>query len=202
MKNGFVVEWVSVRYTQDWKPGLGVVSMETWGALEWNVNMIIHGRGRAVRNFMLLLFSCSVMPSSSWLHELQHTRLLCPSPTPRACSNSCPLNQWCHLTSLCSVVPFSSCLQSFPVSGSFPVSQFFALGGQNIGVSDSTSAIPMYIQDWFPLGWTGWTSLQSKGLSRVFSNTTFKSINSSVLSFLYSPTLTSIYDYWKNHSFD
>ena len=172
MKNGFVVEWVSVRYTQDWKPGLGVVSMETWGALEWNVNMIIHGRGRAVRNFMLLLFSCSVMPSSLWLHELQHTRLLCPSPTPRACLNSCPLSWSCHPTISSSVIPFSSCLQSFPVSGSFPVNWLFPSDGRSIGASASAPVLSMNIQHWFPLGLAGLISLQSKELSIVFSNTT------------------------------
>ena len=103
-------------------------------------------------------------------HGLQHTRLPCPSPTPRACSNSCPSSWWCHPTISSSVIPFSSRLQSFPASGSFPVSQFFASGGQNTGVS--ASVLPMNIEDWFPLGWTGWVSLQSKGLSRVFSNTT------------------------------
>ena len=129
---------------------------------------------------------------------------LCPSnglPTPGVYSNSCPLSWWCHPTISSSVVPFSSRLQSFPASGSFQMSQFFATGGQSIGVSASTSILPMNIQDWFYLGWTGWISLQSKGLSRVFSNTTVqkhqfkkKSINSSVLSFLHSPTLTSILD--------
>ena len=96
----------------------------------------------------------------------------CPSPTPGACSNSCPSSWWCHPTISSSVVPFFYCLQSCPASGSFPVSQFFTSGGQSIGVSASTSVLPMNIQDWFPLGWTGWISLQSKGLSRVFSNTT------------------------------
>ena len=117
-------------------------------------------------------FSHSVMSDSLQSHGLQHTRPPCPSPTPRACSNSCPLSRWCPPTILSSVVPFSSCLQSFPASGSFPVSQFFALGGQSIGVSASASVLPMNIQDWSPLGWSGWVSLQSKGLSRVFSNTT------------------------------
>ena len=121
------------------------------------------------------------------LHGLQHTRPPCPSPTPRACSNSCPSSQWCHPTISSSVIPFSSCLQSFPASGSFPVSQFFTSGGQSIGASASASVLPINIQDWFPLGFTGLISLQSKGLSRVFSNTQFKSINSLVLSFLYSP---------------
>jgi len=105
-------------------------------------------------------------------HELQHARLPCSSPTPGACSNSCPLNWWCHPTISSSVVPFSSCLQSFPASGSFPISQFFAAGGQSIGVTASASVLPVNIQDWSPLGLTGLISLLSKGLSRVFSNTT------------------------------
>ena len=105
-------------------------------------------------------------------HGLQHARLPCPSPTPRACWNSCPSSWWCHPTISFSVVPFSFCLQSFPASGSFPVSQFFTSGGQSIRVSASASILPVNIPDWFPLGWTGWISLQSKGFSRVFSNTT------------------------------
>ena len=104
--------------------------------------------------------------------ELQHARLPSPSPSPRICSNSFPWNQWCHPTISSSFVPFSSHLQSFPTSGSFPMSQFFTSGGQSIGVSASASTLPMNTQDWSPLGWTGWISLQSKGLSRVFSNTT------------------------------
>ena len=110
--------------------------------------------------------------SRVWLFATPWTaaRQACPSPTPRACSDSCPSSRWCHPTILSSVVPFSSCLQCFPASGSFPMSQFFASGGQSIGVS--ASALPMNILDWFPLGWTGWISLQSKRLSRVFSNTT------------------------------
>ena len=103
---------------------------------------------------------------------IQHTRLPSPSPTPRACSNSCPSSQWCHPTISSSVVPFSPCPKSFPVSGSFPMSQFFASGGQSIGASASASVLPMNIQDWFPLGWTGLITLQFKWLSRVFSNTT------------------------------
>ena len=103
---------------------------------------------------------------------LQHTRPPCPSPTPGVYSNPCPLSRWCHPTISSSVIPFSSRLQSFPASGYFQMSHFFASGGQSIGVSASTSILPMNIQDWFPLGWTGWISLQSKGLSRVFSNTT------------------------------
>ena len=105
-------------------------------------------------------------------HGLQHSRVPCPSPTPRAYSNSCPSHWWCHPTISSSVVPLSSHLQSFPASGSFPMSQLFTSGGQSIGFSASTSVLPVNIQDWFPLGWTGWMSLLSKGLSRVFSNTT------------------------------
>ena len=116
-------------------------------------------------------FSCSVMSDSLQTHGLQHARLPCPSQTPGAYSNSCPLSWWRHPTSH-PVVPFSSRLQSFPASGSFPMSQSFTLGGQSIGVSASASVLPMNIQDWFPLGWTGLISLQSKGLSRVFFNTT------------------------------
>ena len=117
-------------------------------------------------------------------------------------SNSYPLSGWCHPAISSSVFPFSSCTQSFPASGSFPISQFFTSGGQNIGVSASASVLPMNIQDWFPLGWTGWISLLFMGLSRVFSNTTVQKHHFLVLSFLYSPTLTSIHDYWKNHSLD
>ena len=113
--------------------------------------------------------------SHVWLfvtHGPKHARPPCPSPTPRVYSNPCPSRQWCHPTISSSVVPFSSLFQSFPASGSFPMSQLFASGGQSIGVSASTSVLPMNIQSWFPLGWTDWISLQSKGLSRVFSNTT------------------------------
>ena len=110
-----------------------------------------------------------VMSNPLWPHGRQHARL---PWTPRACSNSCPLSQWCHPAISSSVIPFSSCPQSFPASESFPVSQLFTWGGQSIGDSASVSVLPMNIQDWFPLGWTGWISLQSKGLSRVFSSTT------------------------------
>ena len=113
-------------------------------------------------------FSRSAVSDSLQPHELQHTRPPCPSPTPGVYSNSCPSSQWCHSTISSSVVPFSSCLQSFPASGSFPMSRFFASGGQSIGVSASASDLSMNIQDWFPLGWTGWISLLFKGLSRLF----------------------------------
>ena len=116
-------------------------------------------------------FSCSIMSNSLRLHGLQHARFPCPSPTPRACSHSCPLNKWCHPTISSSVIPFSH-LQSFPTSGSFTMSQVFESGGQRNGVSASASVLPVNIQDISPLGWTGWISLPSKGLSRVFSNTT------------------------------
>ena len=117
-------------------------------------------------------FSRSVESDSLWPHGLQHARPSCPSPTPGVYSDSCPLSRWCHPTISSSVVPFFSCLQSFPASEFFPMIQFFTSGGQSTGVSVLVSVLPMNIQDWFPLGWTGWISLQSKGLSRVFSNTT------------------------------
>ena len=121
---------------------------------------------------ILLLFSSSVTSNSLQPHGLQHTRVPCPSPSPGAYSNLCPLSQWCHPAISSSVVPFTSCLQSFPASRSFPMGQFFASGGQSIRASASASVPTMNIQDWVPLGLTGLISLQSKGLSRVFSNTT------------------------------
>ena len=119
-------------------------------------------------------FSRSVMSDSLQSHEPQHARPPCPSPTARVYPNPCPLSRWCHPTISSSVVPSSSCLPSFPISGFFPMSQFFAWGGQSIGVSASASVLPMNTQDWSPLGWTSWISLQPKGLSRVFSNTTIQ----------------------------
>ena len=150
----------------------------------------------------LFQFSCSVMFDSLQPHEPQHARPLCLSPTPGVYPNSCPLSRWCHLTISSSVVPFSSCLQSFPTSGSFQMSQLFASCGQNTGVSTSTPVPPMNTRDWSCVTWTGWISLQSKGLLGVFSHTTVQSISSSALRFLYGPTLTSIHDHWKNHSLD
>ena len=143
-------------------------------------------------------FSRSVVSDSLWPHESQHARSPCPSPTPGVYSNSCPSSLWCHPAISSSVAPFSSCPQPLPASGSFPLSQLFAWGGQSTGVSASASVFPMNTQDWSPLGWTGWISLQSKELSRVFSNTTVQSINFLVLSFLHSPTLTSTHDHLKN----
>ena len=122
--------------------------------------------------FSTVQFSRSDVSDSLRPHELQHARPPCPSPTLGVYSNSCPSSWWCHPAISSSVAPFSSCLQSLPASGSFPMSQLFSWGGQSTGVSASTSVLLMNTQDWSPLGWTGWTSLQSKGLLRVFSNTT------------------------------
>ena len=148
--------------------------------------------------------SCSVTSSFLWPHVLQHSRLLCPSPSPTACSNSCLLSRWCHPTISSFVIIFFSCLLYFQASGSFSMSWLFASDGQSIGASASPSVLPMNIQRWFPLGLIRYISLQSKGLSRVFSNTTvqkhqFFGIQLSLWS---SPTLTSVYDHWENHSFE
>ena len=133
----------------------------------WHNPKSVHS---GIHEYSSVQFSRSVMSDSLWLHGLQHARLPCPSTTPGACSNSCPSSQWCYPTISSSVVPFSSWLQSFPPSGSFQMSQFFVLGCQSTGVSTSASVLPVNIQDWFPLEWTGLISLQSKGLSRVLSN--------------------------------
>ena len=151
---------------------------------------------------LLLLFSHSVISDSLQPHGLQHTRLPCSSPSPKVCSNSCPWSRWCYITISSSATPFSFCLQSFPASGSFPMSQLFTSRGQSIAASASSSVLPVNIQGWFPLGLTGLISLPSKGLSRVFSNTTFETINSLVLNLLYGPSLTYIHDYWKSHTLD
>ena len=126
-------------------------------------------------------FSRLVMSDSLQPRRLQHSRPPCPSPTPGVYSNSCPLSQWCHPTISSSALPFSSCLQSFPASQSFQMSQFFTSGGQSIGVSASASVLPMNIQDWFPSGWTGWISLQSKGLSASENTNSKLNFNSSIL---------------------
>ena len=147
-------------------------------------------------------FSRSVVSNSLRPHELQHARPLCPSPFPRVHSNSHPSSRWCHPAISSSFVPFSSCPQSLPASESFPMSQLFSWGGQSTRVSALASVLPKNTQGWSASEWTGWISLQSKGLSRAFSVPQFKSINSSALSFLHSPTLTSIHDHWKNHSLD
>ena len=147
-------------------------------------------------------FSCSVMSDSLRPHELQHARPPCPSPTPGVYPNSCPMSWWCHPAISSSVIPFSSCPQSLPASGSFPMSQLFTWGCQSIGVSASASVLQMNTQDWSPLGWTVWTSLQSRDSQESSPTPQFKSINSSAFSFLHSPTLTSIHDHRKNHSID
>ena len=152
--------------------------------------------------FPSVQFSHTLVSDSLWPHRLQHASPPCPSPTSRDYSNSCPSSQWCHPTISSSIIPFSFCIQSFTASGSFLVSPFFKLGSRSIGGSALTSVLPMNIQDWFPLGLTGWISLQSKELSKSSPTPQFKSINSLMLSFLYSPTLISIHDYWKNHIFD
>ena len=154
---------------------------------------------------LITIVRCRLSPYSQFIHSvvsdclqplgLQHARLPCLSPAPGPCSNSCPSNQWCYSTISSSVIPFSSCLQSFPASGSFPISQFFISDGQNIGVSASASVLPVNIQDWFTLGLTGW-------IFKYSPTPQFKNINYLALSFLYGSILTSIHDYWKNHSFD
>ena len=154
-----------------------------------------------VENFLTawVQFRLSVTSDSLQPHGVQHARLPCPPPTPRACSNSCPSSQWCHRTISVSVIPFSSCHQSFPASGSFPRSQFFTSGDKSIRLSASASGLPMNIQDWFSLGWTGLIFLQSRDSQEFSPTPQFKSINSLVLSFLYGPTLISVHDHWKNH---
>ena len=143
------------------------------GSINASVIMLwrIHLHSSSVQ-FSSVQFTCSVLSDSLWPHELQHTRPPCPSPTPGVHPNSCPSSRRCHPAISSSVVPFSSCPQSLPASESFPMSQLVARGGQSTGVSASTSVLPMNTQDQSPLGWAGWISLQSKGLSRVFSNTT------------------------------
>ena len=153
---------MSTQWTSEWGKNREILGWkDDSSALCWQVEI-----SDAVQ------FSRSVVSNSLWPHEPQHARAPCPSPTPRVHPNPCPLCQWCHPTISSSVIPFSSCPQSFPASGSFQMSQLFTSGGQSIGVSASASVLPMNIQDWFPLGWTGWISLLSKGPSRVFSNTT------------------------------
>ena len=170
---------------------LSPLSLTLWG--HWCVC------GFWASEFCPAQFSRSIVSNSLWHHGLQHARPPCPSPTPGAYSNSCPLSWWCHPTISSSVIPFSSRHQSFPALGSFQMSQLFASGGQSIGVSASTSVLPMNIQDSFPLGMTPCSPRDSQ---ESFPTPQFRSIDSSVLSFLYSPTLTSIHDYWENHSFD
>ena len=163
------------------------------------VNLKVHS---SVASISFSQFSRSVVSNSLWPRGLQHARLPCPSPSPGVCSNLCPSGRWCHPNISSSVIPFFSCLQSFPAAGSFQMSQFFTSGGQSIGASVSASVFPMNIQDWFSLGWTGGSPCSPRDFQESSPTPQFKSNNSLVLSFLYSPTLTSIHDYWKNHSFD
>ena len=155
-------------HSQSHSHGMGSWSFY-WKALQHHITK---GRMNFLNMGSSVQFSCSVVSNSLQPHEPQHSRPPCPSPTPGVHPNPCPLSRWCHPTISLSVIPFSSCLQSFPASESFQKSQLFTSGGQSIGVSASTSVLPMNTQDWSPLWWTDWISLQSKGLSRVFSNTT------------------------------
>ena len=145
---------------------------------------------------IIVQFSRSVLPDSLWPHGLQHMKLPCASPNPKACLNSCPLSQWCCPTISFSVIPISSCLQSSSALAPFAGICLLTSGGQSVGVSASASVLPMNIQDWFPLGLTGWISLIYRDSQEPSPTPQFNSINSLVLSFLYSPTLTSIHDYW------
>ena len=225
-----ILKWVAISSSRD-LPDPGIKSMSpalaggfftteppgkptvTYFALKYLLFWKIHHR------FHLYFIKVEIFLLSKY-HQFNSVAQSCPTlcnpmdcstpgfpvhPQLSACSNSCPLSQWCHATISASVFPFSSCLQSSPASGSFPMSNFTS-DGQSIVASASVSVLPMNIQDWFPLWVTGLISLQSKGLSTVFSNTTILhhqfSINSLALSFLYGPTLTSIHNYWKNHSFD
>ena len=146
---------------------------------------------------MSIQLSRSVVSNTSWPHEPQHARPPCPSPTPGVHPNPCPLSRWCHPTISSSVVPFSSCPQSFPASGSFQMSQLSTSRGQSIGVSASISVLPVNTQDWSPLGWTGGSPCSPRDSEESSPTPQFKRINSSALSFLHSPTLTSVHDYWK-----
>ena len=148
--------------------------------------------------FSSVQFSCSVVSDSLWPYESQHARPPCPSLASGVYPNPCPLSWWCY-PAISSSFVFSSCPQSLSALESFPTGQLFAWGGQSISISASTSVLPVNTQDWSPLGWTGWISSQSKGLSRVFSNTT---VQKHQLFGTHCPTLTSIHDYWKNHSLD
>ena len=152
-------------------------------------------------NFSSVQFSW-VMSDSLWPHGLQHVRLPCPSPTPKVYSNSCPSSQWCYPTISSSVTPFPSCLQSFPASGSFPMSRFFTSGGQSIGASASAPVLSMNNQGWFPLGILVWFPCCPRDSQESCPVLQFESINSSAFSLLCGPNFPSIQDYWKNHSFD
>ena len=160
-----------ITWPKDWSFSFNISpSNEHPGLISFSL-LILHKKMLNTLHSGSIQFSRSVVSDSLWPHGLKHTRPPCPSPTPGACSNSCLQSRWCHPTISSSVIPFSSCLQSSPASGSLQMSQFFISGSQSIGVSASASVLPMNTQDWSPLGWTGWISLQFKGLSRVFPNT-------------------------------
>ena len=188
MEQLYVVRWSAILKKE--KPTLITTEVDPAGQLWLGYNLA---------TFSSVKFSRSVVSDSLRPHESQLARPPCPSPTPRVYPNPCPLSRWCHPAISSSVVPFSSCPQSFPASGSFPMSQLFTWGGQSIGVSASTSVLPMNTQDWSPLGWSPCSPRDSQEFSPTPQ---FKSINFLVLRFLHSPTLTSIHDHWKNHSLD
>ena len=194
-----ILEWVTISssfLTQESSPHLLRLLHCSWILYCWTTR-----EAPCITEFSSVQFSHSVVSDSLWPHKSQHARPPRPSPTPRVHSNSHPLSRWCHPVISSSVVLFSSCPQSLPASESFPMSQLFAWGGQSTGVSTLASFLPKNTQDWF-IEWTGWISLQSKRLSRIFSKTTVQKHQLSVLSFLHSRTLASIHDHWKNHSLD
>ena len=206
-------KWNRVYHSQPWRKDMAHLNgshmevkaecRQRGSGPETHYNPWVEGFGvGGLRLDWAVQFSRSVMSDSLRPHGLQHARPPCPSPAHGVYSNSHPSHQWCHPTISSSVVPFSSCLQSFPASGFFQMSQFFVSGGQSTGVSASASVLPMNIQDWFPSEWTGWISLVSRNSQESSPIPQLKSINSSMLSFLYSPNLTSKRDHWKNHSFD
>ena len=183
--------------------------MNTWNLAQLYRWLLIYNGVGLINLRHILLFSqfnsvqfrSSVMSDSLWPMDSKNTRPLCPSSTPGVYSNSCSFSRWCHPTISSSVIPFPFSIKFFSASEPFQKSQLFPSGVQSIGVSASASVLLMNIQDWYSLGWTGWISLQSKGLSRVSPTPQLKSISSSLLSFLYTPTLTSIHDYWITKSF-
>ena len=184
---------------EQWGINLCCLNCSIYGFLLWEPNTLFEQEHLSMWWMDSVQFIRSVVSNSLRPHELQHPRPPCPSPTPRVSPNPCSLRRWYYPTISSYVVPFSSYPQSLPASGSFQMSQLFTSLGQSIGVSASTSVLPMNTQDWSLLGWTGWISLQFKGLSPTPQ---FKSINSLAFSLLYSPTLISIHDHWKNPSLD
>ena len=171
-------------------------SIDPWKA-EWEMDIFRMNCGGSFQFLLLLLSFKSCL--TLWPHGLQHTRIPCPSPSPGVCSNSCPLSQWCHPTISSSLTPLSSCPQSFPASGSFPVNRVFSSESALCNQVAKVWELPVNIQGWFPLGLIGLISLLFKGFSRVFSSTTIWK-HQFLVSLPYGPILTSIYDYWKNHS--